>query len=327
MIERRPPGAVFFLYGDEDYLREKAVALVVDAYLDPGTRDFNYDHLHGSDLSADQLASLLATPPMMAEYRVVSIRDAQGLSNKAREAVESAAGSVPGGLILVVSATIPRDSKAKFYSNLQKAAVSVEFPAVDVMDLPGWLIDHAAETHGLEMEIDAARALSAAIGTQLGILVSEMEKLTSYVGERGRITLEDIRAVGGYVPRVDRWGWFDRVGEKRFSEALGALPSLLESGENGVGLVIGMASHFLRIGLVAGGGREALERQLKGQRWLAGRIEPQARGWTPVEVDSALEELLRTDRLLKSASLTDRQAMEELLLRLATRFPSRRTAA
>lgn len=327
MIERRPTGAVFFLYGEEDYLREKAVSRVADAFLDAGTRDFNYDHLHGSDLSADQLASLLATPPMMAQYRVVSIRDAQGLSNKAREAVESAASSVPAGLILVISATIPRDSKAKFYSNLQKTAVSVEFPAVDVMDLPGWLSGHANEVHGLEIEIDAARALAAAIGTQLGILVTEMEKLAAYVGERGRITLDDIRAVGGYVPRVDRWGWFDAIGEKRYSEALRLLPSLLESGENGVGLVIGMASHLLRIGLVAGGGREALERQLKGQKWLAGRIEPQARGWTPEEIDLALEELLRTDRLLKSTSLTDRQAVEELLLRLAMQLPSRRTAA
>jgi DNA polymerase III delta subunit len=43
---------------------------------------------------------------------------------------------------------------------------------------------------------------------------------------------------------------------------------------------------------------------------------PQARRWTLPEVDAALGELLRTDRLLKSASLTDKQAMEELLLRL-----------
>ncbi|CAA9308963.1 MAG: hypothetical protein AVDCRST_MAG89-986, partial [uncultured Gemmatimonadetes bacterium] len=52
------------------------------------------------------------------------------------------------------------------------------------------------------------------------------------------------------------------------------------------------------------------------QRWMARRIVPQARRWTLREVDAALGELVRTDRLLKSASLTDKQAMEELLLRL-----------
>lgn len=328
LIERRPPGAVFFLHGDEDYLREEAVARVISAYLDPATRDFNHDQMRGSDVSAEQLASMLATPPMMAEYRVVLVRDAQGLSNRAREVVETVAATTPVGLILVLSAAIPQGSKAKFYANLQKSAVSVEFPAVDVMDLPGWLVNHARDTHGVELEIEAARALAAAIGSQLGVLASELEKLASYIDDASTITLEDVKAVGGYIPRVDRWAWFDLIGEKRFSEALRLLPTLLETGENGVGLVIGMTSQLLRIGLVAAGGREALERQLKPyQRWLASRVEPQARAWSPHEVDLALTELLRTDRLLKSTSLTDVQALEELLLRLQTRLQTARSAA
>ncbi|HEU0302644.1 MAG TPA: hypothetical protein VFR37_24500, partial [Longimicrobium sp.] len=115
----------------------------------------------------------------------------------------------------------------------------------------------------------------------------------------------------------DRWAWFDMVAERRFGEALQALPILLESGENGVGLVIGMGGQLLKVALVCAGGQAALERELKPfQKWMARRIVPQARRWTLPEVDQALGELLRTDRLLKSASLSDRQAVEELLLRL-----------
>ena len=39
---------------------------MVSAYLDEATRDFNCDQMRGADVSADDLASLLATPPMMA---------------------------------------------------------------------------------------------------------------------------------------------------------------------------------------------------------------------------------------------------------------------
>ena len=328
MLQRRPPAAVFFFHGDEDHLREEALDRVVAAYLDPSTRDFNFDQLRGSDVTAEALASLLATPPMMAEHRVLVVRDAQGLSNKAREAVEAAAASPPPGLVLILSATIPASSKARFYSAVQKMATSVEFAAVDVNDLPGWLVERAQEEHGLEMAPEAARALSSAIGSQLGVLSTELDKLASFVQDRREITLDDVRAVGGYIPRVDRWGWFDLIGERRIDEALRQLPALLESGENGVGLVIGIGGHLLRVGLAVAGGREALERQLKPyQRWLANRIEPQARRWSQDEVDDALGELLRTDRLLKTASLTDRQAMEELLLRLAERLSRRRSAA
>jgi DNA polymerase-3 subunit delta len=255
---------------------------------------------------------------MMAEYRVVVIRDAQSLSVKTREVVDAALRRTSAGLILIVVATIPASSKAKFYDTLRTGALSVEFRAVDPMDLPGWVVDHTAEMHGVEVELDGARALSAAIGANLGILATEIEKAVAYVGDRKRITREDIGAVGGYVPRVDRWGWFDKVGARKFPEALAELPELLAAGETGVGLCIGIGGHLLRLGILVAGGRDALERQLPPkQRWLVNRLQPQARGWTLDRIDEALADLLRADRLLKSASLSDRQAMEELLLRLA----------
>jgi DNA polymerase III subunit delta len=327
-LAARPARAAIFLHGPEEFLRTEAVRRILAEVLDPATRDFNLDQRRGADLTAEELASLLATPPMMAERRVVLVRDAQGLSPKAREVVESVVAQPPAGLVLVLTATIPSGSKAKFYNTLQRQAWSVEFAPVDAMDLPGWLSDRARTDHGVTLELDAARAMVAALGNDVGILMSEMEKLVSFAAGRDRLTLEDVRAVCGFIPQVDRWEWFDLIGTRRFAEALRRLPDLLRSGESGVALVIGMTTQMLRIGLVAEGGKDALERQLQPyQRWLAGRVVPQARAWTVPEVDTALRELVRTDRLLKTAPLTDRQAMEELLLRLLHALPDRRSAA
>lgn len=321
-LRARPAAASVFLHGEEEYLRDRAAEAVVDLVLDPATRDFNLDQLRGADTSAEALASVLATPPMMADYRVVVVRDAQGLAPKAREAVETAVARPSPGVVLVLVATIPAGSKAKFYDTLRSAALSVEFPAVDAGDLPGWLIEHAREAHGVEMEVDAARALAAAIGSQLGVLATELAKAAAYVGDRKQIVLDDIRAVGGYIPRVDRWGWLDRIGERRYTDALADLPDLLAAGESAVALVIAMGTHLLKLGMLVDGGREGLERNVRGnQRWLVNRLQPQARQWTMPAIDAALHELLRTDRLLKSASLNDRQALEELILRLAIAAP------
>jgi len=326
-LRDRTAGGAFFFHGDEDFFREEAVGRVVAAYLDEATRDFNLDQLRGADVDADALASVVGTPPMMAEHRVVVIREAQGLSVKAREVVEAAAASPPPGLVLVVSAAIPSGSKARFYDELKKRAVSVEFNALAADDAPGWLMETARAGHGIELDADAARALVSAMGVELGMLVSELKKLVAYAGDRKRITLDDVKAVGGSIPRQDRWAWFDLVADRRFREALDALPVMLEQGENGVGLVIGMGGVLLKLGIVCAGGQGALEAELKPfQRWMARRIVPQARRWTLPEVDAALAELLRTDRLLKSASLSDRQALEELLLRLWSIRPERRAA-
>lgn len=327
-LRDRVAGGAFFFFGDEDYLREEAASRVVAAYLDPATRDFNFDQLRGGDVSAEDLASILATPPMMAEHRVVVVRDAQGLSVTARTAVEQAVADPPAGTILVLSAAIPSGSKAKFYDTLKKAAVSIEFSRLSQDDAPGWLMETAREELGVEVDVEAARALVAGVGVELGMLTSELRKLASYVQDRKQVTVDDVRAVGGFVPRQDRWGWFDMIAERRFREALAALPVLLEQGENGVGLVIGIGGTLLRVALVCAGGQQALERELKPyQRWMARKTVPVAKKWTLPEIDRALEELLRTDRLLKSASLSDRQALEELLLRLWAIGSRQRAAA
>jgi DNA polymerase III subunit delta len=310
-------GGVYFLFGEEDHLRQAATRDIVEAHLDPGTRDFNLDEVRGTDVAPETLASLIATPPMMSEWRVVVVRDAQALavSSTTRAILDDVATRPPPGLALVLLADLG-DSQAKIWGELKKKTTAVGFARLSDADLPGWLMGWARE-RGLSLEVDAARAIGVAIGPDLAAAVREMEKLTDYVGDRKTITREDVVAVVGAIPRQDRWEWMDMVGERRIEQARKALPVLLDTGDTGVGLVIGLANQFVRIGLFLAGGRNALDRHLpNNQKWLARKVEPQARHWRADEVDRVLDHLRRADRLLKSAPLTQLQVMEELLLRM-----------
>src|SRR5688572_14691568 len=77
-------GGVFFLFGEDEYGKEEAVAALLAAHLDPATREFNFDKLRGSEIVEETLASAIATPPLMAEWRVVLVREAQALASSAR---------------------------------------------------------------------------------------------------------------------------------------------------------------------------------------------------------------------------------------------------
>ena len=311
-------GGVFFLHGAEDYLKKRAVRAIVDAHLDPGTRDFNLDEVSGADVSTETLGSLIQTPPMLGEWRVVVVHDTQGLagSSTAREILTGTAASPPPGLALVLMADTG-GSRAKLWKTLEKQAVAVEFAQLTEADLPGWLMGWA-RSHDLELEPGAARALAAAVGPGLAPLVRELEKLREFVGPDRPIGREDVEKVVGAIPRQDRWEWMDLVGGRKFDQARAGLPILLETGgESGVGLVIGLGNQFLRLGLGVAGGQRALEDHLPGnQKWLARRIMGQTRGWSREGIDNALAHLERADRLLKSAPLSDFQIMDELLLRL-----------
>jgi DNA polymerase-3 subunit delta len=322
MLEGGPRGGVFYLHGDDGFQKAQAARALVEAHLDPGTADFNYDRLAGSELDVQALASILATPPMMAEWRVVEIREVEALAGQpsAREVLLGVAESPPPGLALVLLATVPQGSKAKFYSSLKKTAQSIEFRAISQEDAPGWLMGYARDRFAVEMEPDAAVAVAGAIGSDLGMLANELEKLVAVAGEGEPVTLEVARTAGVHLAQVDRWRWIDRVGRKEFLGALGDLDGLMAQGESGVGLVIGLATHLLRVGLAAEGGAGALERALPAhQRWLAGKIAPQGRLWSPPEVELALLDLEEVDRNLKRSAVKDEEILRAWLLILVAR--------
>ncbi len=310
-------GGVFYLSGDDEFRKQRFADRVVHAHLDPSTRDFNFDVLRGTEVDLETLASVLGTPPLMAEWRVILLREAEGLvsSAKARDLLVRTATSPPPGLVLVMLVRVPARSKARFYQDLARLAHSRDFRSLRREDAPGWLMEWTRSTYAREMLPDAATALVTGVGTDLGMLDREAAKLAELVGENGTITRDVVRRAGIRLPTQDRWAWFNLVGRGRFREALTGLPVLLEQGESGVGLVIGLASHFLRLGVLVSAGPRALEEVLpRHQHWQLRELRSQAAGWTTPEVDAALMGLWRVDRLLKASSLGDAHLLEEWLL-------------
>ena len=312
-------GGVFYLHGEDHFRKDLALRALIETHLDPATKDFNFDPIRGGETDAETLASVIATPPMMAEWRVVIVRDVEGLANSkhAREVLLNVAGNPPPGLALILSCTVPSGSKAKFYKELARLAQSVEFRAITDADVPGWLIKRAREEHDVEIDVDAARALGVAIGTNLGVLSQELEKLSDFIGDRGVITVADVTAAGTNLPSQDRWRWFDLVGDRKFEEARVGIPILLGQGESGVGLAMGLTTHFLRLGIALEKGAGGLEAVLPfHQKFLAKRVAAQGRSWSVAEVDRALAGLLDVDRLLKASPHTDEHFLESWLLGL-----------
>ncbi len=246
-------GGCFFLHGSDAFLKSEAVPWIVDAHLDPGSREFNLEVLRSDAATAETLSAAVATPPIAAPYRAIVLKDVQELIPSARSALESLLGRLPPDVALVTTAEIPKGSKAKFYDALRKAGVAVRCEPPPESALPGLLMERAEAQHGLNLEPDAAALLVSSFGRALGALAEELEKLADYVAPRERIGVEDVRAVAGALPRTTRWGWIDLVLDREFDRARDELRSLLDSGESGVGLVAGLGEALVRVGLAAGG--------------------------------------------------------------------------
>lgn len=320
VLERGELDGAYFFYGDAGRLRDEAAERLIDAAVDPSTRDFNLDRFRGEDVEPDELARALAMPPMMADRRVVAVFEAQGLTGRGRRAVEEALEAASAGLTLVVAATIPDRSKASFYKVLKKQALALEWSAPKEDELPGWIRERAEGAHGLRLGTREARALASAVGPDLGRLEAELEKLaTAATGDA--VSLETIRRLVPDVRDVDRWGWLDDVADRSYGAALERLPRLLsEPSESAVGLLVGMVDQHVFLGLALAEGRDGVARALQEAgkpylKWKAKIYARQARSWSGGELERALGLMRRADGQAKSG-LDDRRVLEELLLSL-----------
>lgn len=321
IVERGELDGVFFFHGDAERLRDEAARMLVEAAVDPATRDFNLDTFRAAEVSPETLAASLAMPPVMATRRVVALFGAERLTPTGCSVVESVVERTPPDLALVVTASVPKGSRKAFYRKLKESAVALEWAAPREPEIPGWLIERALEKHGIELDARAAEALASAVGADLGLLEAELEKLAA-TGDGEAVTVERIAELVPNVRPVNRWAWLDSVAERDYQRASAELPTLLSTPDAGaVGLINALTDHHVLLGIAVEGGAPLLERTLGdvGKPYLKFKVRTfarQARRWNAHEVDRALRLLRRADGRSKTTGGRDAAVLEELLLGL-----------
>ena len=70
---------VYYLMGEEDYYINELGEFLTNTLLKPEERDFNLDIVYGADTTIAQVVELAQAYPMMADRRVVVVREAQAL--------------------------------------------------------------------------------------------------------------------------------------------------------------------------------------------------------------------------------------------------------
>src|SRR5918912_3153370 len=192
-LQERSFAPVYYLHGEDDYLKDEAVRRLVDRAVDPATRDFNLEVLRGADVEAGPFGSLLDTPPMMAERRVVVVRDVGALRREVRRMLDRYLERPARDTVLVLVAS----AGGKADRDLVDRAAAVEFAPLTPEQLPKW-IEHQASEIGVSETPGGVALLHRAIGNDLPQLAAELDKLASYVAPEGRVVDESaVEAVVG----------------------------------------------------------------------------------------------------------------------------------
>ena len=339
----------YSIHGDEEFLKDAAVRQLLAAALDPATRDFNLDIRDAASVSAEELASLLATPPMMADRRIVLVRDAASLRKDARAAVDhflERPASQNADIVLVL--VFGPAERGKPDRTLVQRTFSLETEPLTGNRVPKWIVHHAQTVLGIAVTDEAASLLVDHAGNDLAALAGELDKLASYTNG-ATIDEQAVSAVVG-VRRGETLGDFlDLVARRDAPGSLALLAHVLDQPKiSAVPIVMALTTQTQALawgramrarGMSAGRLEREYYELLKGTggaytgRPWGEAVKAWAKAldvWDDAALDRAMEALLAADIALKETRVSsDEEILARLVLSMcaAVDEPARRAVA
>ncbi|MEP6618108.1 MAG: DNA polymerase III subunit delta [bacterium] len=338
-LKKREFDPVYYFYGDDDFLKDIRTRELVDAAVDPATRDFNLEIRRGADVDAEALDSLLSTPPMLAARRVVVLRDADKLKKDARKLLDSyLKRPASDTVLLLVSPTGVKADKG-----MTERSTAVEFAPLTGDRVIKWVTYHVESVLKRTIAPAAVSLLVEAVGDDLAQLAVELEKLASF--SDGEINEAAVSAVVG-IRRGETLGdLLDAVAARDATSALALIPGVLQQPKtSAVSIVMNLTTQTLALAYgdaarARGTQQRALFNEfmslLKETGAFPGRpwgeaVNAWARyvdRWTPASLDAALAALLFADEALKETKLSsDEQLLTSLVLALCGAGTTKRAA-
>jgi len=337
-VKRGEIAPAYYIHGPEDLLKDELVRGVLDHVLDPGLRDFNLDQRSAAQLDAEEIYSLCRTPPMMADRRVVVVQEVEAWKRKTKSRSAAldylAKPSSETVLLLVQGGNEEKEDK-----DLARLAVSVACEPLSPERAARWIL-HRAKGLGLTLEPDAVEHLVRVLGTDLGPLATELEKLAS-AADGTAVTAGRVAELVGVRHGETMYDWRDVVFDGDTGRAAQLLaPVLGQAGVSGVRLLTVLGTTLVGLGAI----RAAYDRNVRGSRLEDAGVQLQKRArvygllsygeearrwarwapaWTPGRIRAALRAAVTADTALKSTTISDeRGVLMDLLLRIGAPAPA-----
>jgi DNA polymerase-3 subunit delta len=334
-IKDRSFSSAYLFHGEDEFRKEDALRHLIDAAVDPATRDFNFDQRRGAELDGETLASLLAMPPMMAERRVVIIRDVTALKKDARAALEAYLKSPAPDTLLVMTA--PADARED--KTLSRLADSVNCEPLTGAKLPKWIAARVEKHLGTTITPGAIELLQGSVGTDLSQMAIELDKLAAYCVGR-EIDEAAVGAVVG-VRRDETMGrLLDAVAQRNSTDALALIPGVLQHPKSSaVTTVMALTTQTLALAIGKARGlrqwKDYFDLLRSGSSNFTGRAWGEAAtawvkavgSWSAADLDHALEVLLQADLALKGSKVSsEEQILASAVLAICGGSSSRNAA-
>ncbi len=319
------PNLILFA-GTEEYMKREAIAALRKSLLPEGLEALNETVLESP--TAVQITDAADTMPMMCDRRIVVVRDwAAMLPGKSKDEENEVAHlekwmqNPPESCVTVFTFRTDPDNRKKATVLLRKKATVIDFDPLNDAQLKQWA-NSRLKPYGKKIGADAVSMLVFMAGRELTRLSGEIDKLAAYVGDAANVEAADVQVI---VPPSLEYNVFELMNHLlagKLGEAQKMLNSLLQNGQNPVGLLAMLSRQLrqlthMRYALDAGQTVISVQETLKLHPYAAKQLARQAK-LRPADTFHALfEQAVEYDFSIKSGRVRDGEALGALMIAIA----------
>ena len=175
-LEARKYVPVYYLMGDESYYIDRIADYIAEHVLQPEERDFNQTVLFGSDVTASQIADYARRYPMMSQYQVLIVKEAQNIKNTDALALYFKS-PMPSTILVMCHKNGSIDGRKKEYVKaIQGAGVLFESKKLKEKELPVF-IESYLKSRQVSIDPKSTQMIADNIGADLSRLTGELDKV------------------------------------------------------------------------------------------------------------------------------------------------------
>ena len=319
---------VYFVCGDEEYLKRTSVDFLLKRFADGDKDSFDFKKFDGKETSVDDIVAAAESFPFMSEYTCVLVTDFafESLSDSELGQLKGLLEDMPESCVLIFWQFSQVSGKTKnqnaIIKIIEKVGTVVECKTKTTAELKK-IVGAGITKRSCTVSDSTVSYIVETVGDDLYQLLSETEKLTAYCagGEVTRQAVDKLCARSLDSNAFDVTKALVAGNSDRAFSALNELFALREEPLKILGAIVMTYTDMYRVKVATQktGSYSALGEAFACYKGKDFRLRNAAKNASSVSLEQlrqALDELNRADELLKTSKMDGKLVIEELIVRL-----------
>jgi DNA polymerase III, delta subunit len=327
-IKNKKIRKLYLFYGPEEFLKRFYTDSIEKILLTDDLKALNRVVFEGK-IEVNAIIDNCETMPVFSDRKVVIVRNSglfkpqkkagseEKKSKPKKDDISDFLADLPPHVCLIFYEN-EVDKRVKVIDVIKKQGLVVEFAYQKPEELVRWVVKKLKASG---KEIDMATAAQLVENSEQGMteILNEVEKLTSYLGDKQRVTMQEIEKVCTKSIKSRVFDLTDAIAAKNTRKAMMLLNDMVILKEPIPKIMFMIARQFRQILQVkllheSGASNGEIASKLGMMPFIVGKVIKQAESFPASDLKKAMETCLELDLAVKTGRLEDRIAAELLII-------------